>query len=236
MDLENKRIMKKIGRMHNYWSYFLTTQYYENDKTLDLISEKFVFTFPISISMKKFFNEIIIPLKRFIEITKTHDLIAKAIRINLEMYYHRDYDILYNDKVTGNFGKVDKKVYTIDFRYYNKNIITLFHELTHLVDYINDKFIIKTELLILNSLDEYDKRPHEIIALAYSIEIYKHLYKEFREKPSFNIDKAEECIVRLIMDNVVYFTMNKYDYNLDFSFIKRLDKAYHCISKNNPIF
>ena len=222
-----------INEIGNYHSYYLTKQYYNEDcAILKVISEKFKFSFPNSISMQLFTDNIIYPIRDFFKLTNSIHLLKTVKRVILKMWLNEDYTNEFGQYCNGNILS-KHKTHEINFRLKNKNILTLFHELFHLIDAIQDKYIV----LLENKLFGYFHRPHERIANSLSIALYDKLIRNYKEEISL---KTLRFINNTIDNNIktnMYLTIDLMDnYQLSKVLLKlainRLYKANRILTNN----
>lgn len=216
---------------NNYHSFYLPNKLIRDDKTLEIISKAIKFTFPKEISLNDFFSKIIIPVKRFFELTESVNLIPLLKKCEIRMLFNNDFTDLYLEDIKGNCSFNHKRC-VIDFRYTNRNIIDLFHELTHLIDFIQDKYCIRLE----NELLGYFSRPSERIANCYAISLYESLIGEFKEIiDDKTISFIESNLIYNVKTNLLlisdFFTYYNESKELRDYCVERIDIANKSISK-----
>lgn len=132
---------------------------------MNLVCNKFKFTFPKSTPMRRFVLDYIIPMCKFIENTFSFDLINSIEKCELNILDSNDYTLCFKDrKSMGNHGNIGK-IHMINIRDNKGFIITLFHELIHVIDTIKDKYMIRLEKALL----PYELRNYERRAFALSL-------------------------------------------------------------------
>ena len=221
-----------------YVSYYIGEKYLNQEfntvkkETIEELKKYIKFIIPINIKFKSFFSKVIIPIAHFFELTNTIHLLKETKLITVKMWINADFTKEFSMFSNGNCMS-NHKIHFINFRLMNRNLITVFHELFHLIDAIKDKYLVHLESKFFG----YFHRPHERIANSLSIAIYDKLIWEYNNKVSLKTQMYIQSAINYNIKVNTYLTadlMDNYDNTLELLdlALKRIHKANRILTNN----